>query len=52
MVKSGKEGDNNLKKKCLCGFNQKLKQNKKRKICFKNKNCDHLGKDLYSRTTL
>ena len=24
----------------------------KRKICFKNKNCDHLGKDLYSRTTI
>jgi hypothetical protein len=34
-----------IKSFILCGLNKKLQQNEKRKICFKNKNCDHLGRE-------
>jgi hypothetical protein len=43
MVKSGKGGDENLKRFFLCGL--------KGKYVLKIKT-DHLGKDLYSRTTI
>ena len=46
MVKRGNggawESNNNF---ILCSLNYKLKQNEKIRICFKNKNCDHLRRE-------
>jgi hypothetical protein len=46
MIKSGKGGDENLKRILFCVVQTKnLNKNEKRKICFKNKNCDHLCRE-------
>ena len=46
MVKSGKGWDENLKRILFVWLKLKIETKmRKRKICFKNKNCDHLGRE-------